>query len=259
MTDQEEFEISRAQQIELQAGDPRVRKLSNEWAILATEHKYTYNFSFLGRPILQSPEDMIVYQEVVWRVKPNIVIETGIAHGGSIIHTASLLALLDYADAVQSNLNFNTHFPKRKVIAIDIDIRKHNKMAIESHPMINYISLIEGSSVDPAVISCVKSMIELGKTVMVVLDSCHSHSHVLAELNAYCQHVTKGSYCIVHDTGIEFCSDYFCTDRPWGKGNNPKTAVDEYLRSHPEFIVDENIEKKMLCTSAPGGWLLRVS
>lgn len=259
MTYQEDFERACAQEIEMQTSDPRVIQLSKEWLNLSSEHKYSYHFSFLGRPAIQAPEDMIVYQELVWRVKPDIVIETGIAHGGSIVHTASLLALLDYADAVQNNSNCNITRPKRKVIAIDIDIREHNKKAIGCHPMINYISLIEGSSVDPAVISCVKSMIELGKTVMVVLDSCHSHSHVLAELNAYCQHVTKGSYCIVHDTGIEFCSDYFCTDRPWGKGNNPKTAVDEYLRSHPEFIVDENIEKKMLCTSAPGGWLLRVS
>ena len=185
--------------------------------------KYTYNFSWMGRPIIQFPQDMIALQEIIWEVKPDMIIETGIAHGGSLIFSASLLTLLEACGEIKDG----------KVLGIDIDIREHNRKAIEAHPM--------------------------NKKIMVILDSNHTHEHVLAELRAYACLVSIGSYCIVFDTIIEDMPENSFPNRPWDKGNNPKTAVWEYLKENDNFVIDKDIENKLLITIAPDGYLKRIN
>jgi cephalosporin hydroxylase len=224
--------------------------------------KYSYNFSALGRPIIQYPQDMIAIQEIIWKIKPDLIIETGIAHGGSLIMSASILALLDMCDAIEKKNSgrviFNPEKSKRKVLGIDIDIRSHNRKAIESHPMASRIQMIEGSSIDPLIIESVKKISKNYKSIMVLLDSNHTHEHVYKELKAYAKLVSIGSYCVVFDTVIEDVPNAMFLDRPWGIGNNPKTAVQEYLKSHPEFKIDKQIENKLLITVAPDGYLKRI-
>ncbi|MFA6321559.1 MAG: cephalosporin hydroxylase family protein [Candidatus Omnitrophota bacterium] len=214
----------------------------------STPTKYSYNFRWLGRPIIQYPQDIIAMQEIIWRVKPDLIIETGIAHGGSIVFSASMLALLEISGAID----------RGKVLGIDIDIRKHNKSEIEKHPLSKKIHMIQGSSVDEGVIRQVYDFAKSYKNILVALDSNHTHEHVLAELKAYAPLVTKGSYCVVFDTIIEDLPDGMYPDRPWGKGNNPKTAVREYLKSHTEFEIDKKMENKLLITVVPDGYLKRV-
>lgn len=224
--------------------------------------KYSYNFSALGRPIIQYPQDMIAIQEIIWKIKPDLIIETGIAHGGSLIMSASILALLDMCDAIEKKNSgrviFNPEKSKRKVLGIDIDIRSHNRKAIESHPMASRIQMIEGSSIDPLIIESVKKISKNYKSIMVLLDSNHTHEHVYKELKAYAKLVSIGSYCVVFDTVIEDVPNAMFLDRPWGIGNNPKTAVQEYLKSHPEFKIDKQIQNKLLITVAPDGYLKRI-
>ena len=224
--------------------------------------KYSYNFSALGRPIIQYPQDMIAIQEIIWKTKPDLIIETGIAHGGSLIMSASILALLDMCDVIErkksGRLFFNPKKSKRKVLGIDIDIRSHNRKAIESHPMASRIQMIEGSSVDPLIIESVKKISKNYKSLMVLLDSNHTHEHVYKELEAYAKLVSIGSYCVVFDTVIEDVPNAMFLDRPWGIGNNPKTAVQEYLKIHPEFKIDKQIQNKLLITVAPDGYLKRI-
>ena len=220
--------------------------------------QYSYNFSWLGRPIIQYPQDMIAMQELIWKVKPDLIIETGIAHGGSLIMNASLLAMLDYCDAIESGEMLNPNKPKRCVLGVDIDIREHNRMAIEAHPMSNRIDMIQGSSVSQNIISQVHEYSTNYKNILVSLDSNHTHEHVLAELEAYAPLTSVGSYCVVFDTVIEDMPKEMFPDRPWGPGNNPKTAVREYLKVHPEFCCDKSIQSKLLITVAPDGYLKRV-
>lgn len=203
--------------------------------------KYSYNFSWLGRPIVQYPQDMIAIQEIIWKTEPDLIIETGIAHGGSIIFYASILELIG----------------KGEVLGIDIDIRKHNRLEIEKHLMFKRISMIEGSSISKEIIAAVENDIKGKKSVMVLLDSNHTHDHVLRELDIYSAFVTKGSYLIVFDTNLEDMPDGVCYDRPWGKGNNPKTAVREFLQNNDRFEIDKTIENKLLITVAAGGYLRR--
>jgi cephalosporin hydroxylase len=238
--------------------DPDLQALSRTWSRLGGDYNYTYNFSWLGLPIIQLPQDVVAVQEVIWLVKPDLVIETGVAHGGSLIMTASMLALLDYCDASAAGRSLDPTKPARRVLGIDIDIRAHNRAAIEAHPMAHRIDLIQGSSVDPAIIAQVRDRARDYKTVLVCLDSDHTHGHVLAELEGYAKLVTRGSYCIVFDTLIEDRPAGFFRDRKWGKGNNPKTAVWEYLKSHPEFVIDKEIDNKLLITVAPDGYLKRI-
>lgn len=235
----------------------------------STVPKYSYNFSWFGRPIIQYPQDIIAMQEIIWDVKPDLIIETGIAHGGSLIFSASMLALLDICDMKQG-IDIDLIKPKRRVIGVDIDIREHNRIEIEKHPLANRITMIQGSSIGQDVIEKVHALAEVYKTVLVCLDSNHTHDHVLSELNAYTPLVTKGSYCVVFDTVIEDMPDEMSSDRPWGKGNNPKTAVWEYLRRLKEewrraadgkplsFEIDKTIENKLLITVAPDGYLKRL-
>lgn len=226
------------------ADDAEFRALSQRWRTMALERKYMNNFSWLGRPMIQLPMDAMAMQELIWTVKPDLVIETGVAHGGSVVLSASMLELLGQGE----------------VLGVDIEIRAHNRQAIESHPLAHRIRLIEGSSVAPEVVAQVRAAAAGKQRVLVFLDSNHTHDHVLAELNAYADLVSVGSYCVVFDTFVEdMPEDYVWTDRPWGKGDNPKTAVWEYLRSHPEFLIDKSIEDKLLVTSAPDGFLRRVA
>ena len=224
----------------------------------STLPKYSYNFFWQGRPIIQYPQDMVAMQELIWQVKPDLIIETGIAHGGSLIFSASMLALLDYCDAVEQSSTLDPANPQRRVLGIDIDIRAHNRAAIEAHPMANRIDMIQGSAIAPEIIEQVHAKAAGHQRILVCLDSNHTHAHVLAELEAYAPLVTPGSYCVVFDTIIEDMPADMFPDRPWGPGDNPKTAVHQYLKDHPEFEIDKQIDHKLLISVAPDGYLKRV-
>jgi len=205
--------------------------------------QYCYNFTWLGRPILQLPQDLHALQEIIWKVKPDLIIETGIAHGGSLIFSASMLELLG---------------EDGEVLGLDIDIRAHNRRAIEEHPLFKRITMFEGDSTSPEIAAKVRAFAKGKKRVLVCLDSNHTHAHVLRELELYSPLVTVGSYCVVFDTGIEDLPDDLFLDRPWGKGNNQKTAVWEFIKTHDEFVIDKEVELKLLITGASDGWLKRV-
>lgn len=210
--------------------------------------KYAYNFFWLGVPIVQGPPDLQAVQEIVWDVKPDLIIETGIAMGGSLIFSASMLAILEVCNKIE----------KGHVLGIDIDIRPHNKKAIQRHPLSNKITMFEGSSTNRDMIARVRKFAKGKEKILVILDSNHTHEHVLAELRAYAPLVNVGSYVIVDDTGIEDLPDGSTPNRPWGKGNNPKTAVHEYIRENTDFTIDKAIDSKLLLTCAPDGFLRRV-
>ena len=235
-----------------------LKQTALDFTTSSIEAKYSYNFMWLGRPIIQYPQDVVMMQELVWTLKPDLIIEMGIAHGGSLILSASLLALLEQCEAISDGVALDVHSPKRRVVAVDIDIRAHNRKAIEVHPMANRITMIEGSSTAPETIAAVKAQLGDAKRVLVCLDSNHTHAHVLAELEAYAPLVTPGSYCVVFDTVVEDLPEGSCSDRPWDKGDNPKTAVWEYLKTHPEFEIDKEIDNKLLISVAPDGYLKRV-
>jgi cephalosporin hydroxylase len=221
--------------------------------------KYSYNFLALERPIIQYPQDMIAMQEIIWKIKPDLIIETGIAHGGSLIMYASMLALLDISDAIKEGVNaFNPIKSKRKVLGIDVDIKSHNDEAIKNHPMSSRIQMIQGSSVDHLIIEKVKKIALDYKCILIALDSNHTHKHVLKELKAYAPLTSIGSYCVVFDTAIEDLPPNIFSEKPWGPGNSPKTAVYEYLKDHSEFEIDKNIQNKLLITVAPEGYLKRI-
>ncbi|WP_254565181.1 cephalosporin hydroxylase family protein [Oscillatoria sp. HE19RPO] len=230
------------------SADRDIQALSRIWSRETNQNRYTYNFSWLGRPIIQYPQDIVAMQELIWGVQPDLMIETGIAHGGSLIFLASMLELNAICGGPQD----------AEVLGIDIDIRQHNREAIQDHPMFKRISMIQGSSIAPEIIEQVKAKAASKKKILVSLDSNHTHDHVLAELEAYAPLVSVGSYCIVFDTLIEDLPDEMFGDRPWGVGNNPKTAVWEYLKTHPEFEIDKSIQHKLLITVAPDGYLKRV-
>ncbi len=265
-----QFEQERQTNIADLSRDQPLRILSLKWLQDSLRYKYSYNFSYLGRPIIQYPQDMVAIQELIWVIKPDIIIETGIAHGGSLIMSASMLALLDYCDAVEKRQTLDPHATHRRVLGIDIDIRAHNRAAIEAHPMSHRIDMIQGSSIAPEVVAKVHNAAAGYQRVLVILDSNHTHDHVLAELEAYAPLTTPGSYCVVFDTIIEDLPDSMFPDRPWGKGNNPKTAVWEYLRRLKEekrtaadgtpliLEIDSALESKLLITVAPDGYLRRV-
>jgi len=233
-------------------------KTAAEFLRASTLSKYSYNFSWLGRPIIQYPQDVVAMQELIWQVKPDLIIETGIAHGGSLILSASMLAMLDMCDAIDIGSEINPLISNRRVLGVDIDIRAHNRVAIESHPMASRIQMIQGSSIAPEIIRQVEDVAAQYQRILVFLDSNHTHDHVLAELNAYAPLTSKDSYCCVFDTHVEDMPSDMYPDRPWGPGNNPKTAVLSYLKIHPEFEIDKKIQHKLLITVAPDGYLKRV-
>lgn len=253
-----EFEKEVAARI---AAVPESPQLCNSAAAFMTQSilpKYSYNFAWLGRPIIQYPQDMVAMQELIWSVRPDLIIETGIAHGGSLILSASMLALLDLCDAAEAGEMLDPRKPRRRVLGIDIDIRAHNRTAIEAHPMAGRIDMIQGSSIDPALVADVHRRASSAKKVMVCLDSNHTHDHVLAELEAYAPLTSVGSYCVVFDTIVERLPAGLSGDRPWGPGNNPMTAVHAYIKNHPEFEIDRAIDHKLLISVAPDGYLKRV-
>lgn len=210
--------------------------------------KYAYNFFWFGVPILQAPQDLQAMQEIIWMIKPDLIIETGIAWGGSLIFSASMLTLLEACGKIKNG----------QVIGIDIDIRPHNKKTILAHPLSNKIIMLEGSSTDEKIILKVKYLAKSKKRLLVCLDSNHTHKHVLAELKAYTPLINVGGYCIVGDTGIEDTPDAAFINRPWSKGNNPKTAVKEFLKENHNFIIDKTIEGKLILTGSPDGYLKRI-
>ena len=209
---------------------------------------YFYNFFWLGIPIIKEPQDIQVFQEIIWEVKPDLIIETGIAWGGSIIFSASMLTLLEVCGAIR----------KGEVIGVDIDIRPHNKKAILTHPLSKKITIFEGSSIEEGIVQKIKEIAKNRKRILVYLDSNHTHNHVLSELRAYAPLVSIGSYCIVEDTGIEDLPEEKTLDRPWRKGNNPKTAVWEFLKENKNFKIDRIIESKIILTGSPDGYLKRI-
>lgn len=223
-----------------------------------TQPKYSYNFHWQDRPIIQYPQDIVAMQELIWSVKPDLIIETGIAHGGSLIFSASMLALLDMCEAIQSGTMLDPSKSSRKVLGIDIDIREHNRTAILDHPMASRIEMIEGSSVDSDIFAKVEKAAAGYERVLVCLDSNHTHDHVRSELELYAPLTSVDSYCVVFDTLIEDMPADEYPDRPWGPGNNPKTAVWDYLETHPEFEIDKSIPAKLLLTVAHDGFLKRV-
>ena len=235
-----------------------LKQITSDWISETASLRYTYLFTSLGRPIIQYPQDMVAMQELIWEIKPDLIVETGIAHGGSLIFSASMLALLDMCDAIESGKSLNPNISSRKVLGIDIDIRAHNRAAIEAHPMASRIQMIQGSSIAADIIAQVHAVALKYSRILVCLDSNHTHDHVLAELNAYAPLTSVGSYCVVFDTVVEDMPKEMFPDRPWGPGNNPKTAVWEYLKSHPEFQINKDIEHKLLITVAPDGYLKRV-
>jgi len=221
------------------AADPEVRDLRRRIYACVVKHRYVYNFSWLGRPIIQFPQDIVAVQEILWRVRPDLVVETGVARGGSLVLSASILELVGHGE----------------VLGIDVEIRPHNRRSIEAHPLSKRIRLIEGSSTDPAVVEEVRAAAAGRSGVVVILDSLHTHEHVLEELRLYSPLVGKGSYLIAFDTAIDDVPGDAFPDRPWGKGNNPKTAVREFLRENPRFEVDRALEDRLGITSAPEGFL----
>jgi cephalosporin hydroxylase len=243
------FEDEVKERIERNATNKFLKSSADMFIKEATDPKYCYNFSWLGRPIIQYPQDIVAMQELIWSIQPDLIIETGIAHGGSLIFSASMLEL-NAACGGPSNA---------EVLGIDVDIRAHNRAAIEAHPMYKRIAMVEGSSIAPEIIEQVKAKTEGKQKILVCLDSNHTHAHVLAELEAYAPLTSVGSYCVVFDTIIEDLPEDMFPDRPWGPGDNPKTAVWEYLKNHPEFEIDKQLDNKLLISVAPDGFLKRVS
>jgi len=222
------------------AADAELQLRAREVFLGTCRFNYSYNFKWLGRPIIQYPQDIVAMQEIIWEVKPELIIETGIAHGGSLIFYASILELIGGAG---------------RVVGIEVDIRPHNRVEIERHPMFKRIAMLEGSSLDESVVVQVRGLSGNKNPVLVALDSNHSHAHVLKELQLYAPFVTKGSYLVVFDTVAEDLTPELLGNRPWGRGNSPKTAVHEFLKTTDRFVIDCEIENKLLLTVAPDGYL----
>jgi len=242
MNEVEKFFIERKQSIKEMGQNLELKQKSIDWMLHADKFKYTYNFTWMGRPIIKFPQDIMALQEIIWTTKPDVIIETGIAHGGSIIFSASMLQL------VNNN---------GRVIGIDIDIREHNREEIENHPMFSKIKMIEGSSTDPQIVEMIKKEIKPTDKVMVILDSLHTHDHVLKELEMYSPLVSEGAYLILPDTFIEYFPKGYYSDRPWDVGNNPMTALRVFLDSNNSFEIDEEIVNKMMITEGFDGYLKR--
>lgn len=235
-----------------------LHKISSDWITESAKYNYAYNFSWLGRRAIQFPNDTWMMQELIWDIKPDLIIETGIAHGGSLVFSSSMLAILDYCEASEAGKVLEPHKSKRKVLGIDIDIRAHNMKGIIEHPLSHMIEMFEGSSIDGPMIERVQKFAKNYRNILVCLDSNHTHDHVLAELNAYSNLVTKGSYIVVFDTVIEDMPQDAFTDRPWGIRNNPKSAVYEFIKENDNFQIDKDIDAKLQLSVAPEGFLKRV-
>jgi len=255
--------------IDLISNDFELKECTRKWISNANKKRYSYHFEWMGRPIIQYPQDIVAMQEIIWEVKPDLIIETGIAHGGSLVLSASMLSLLDLCELKEGE-KLSLKDSKRMVLGVDIDIREYNRMKIEKHPMSHRIKMLQGSSIDSDVIQQVKGYAEKFQRILIFLDSNHTHDHVLEELRAYAPLTSIGSYCVVFDTAVEDLPEDFFNDRPWGKGDNPKTAVWEYLETLKNdsrkgtdgkplnFEIDKLIENRLLITVAPDGYLKRI-
>ncbi|KQP45009.1 cephalosporin hydroxylase family protein [Pseudorhodoferax sp. Leaf274] len=249
MTPYEQFQQEGRAEIAAQGADAELAQATRAWMDRANAGKYSYHFEWMGRPIIQYPQDIVAMQELIWRVQPDLIVETGIAHGGSLIFSAAML-----------ELNAACGGPAdAEVLGLDIDIRAHNRAAIEAHPMARRIRMIQGSSIAPEVVAQVRARAQGKQRVLVCLDSMHTHDHVLAELQAYAPLVSVGSYCVVFDTVIEDMPKSMFPDRPWGPGNSPKTALHAYLQTTADFEIDHTIDHKLLITVAPDGFLRRIA
>lgn len=237
------FEEERAADILAMSQDAELKKMSLEWMLKADKYKYTYNFRWLGRPIIKFPNDIVIMQEIIWEVKPDLIIETGIAHGGSIIFSASMLELLG-GDG--------------RVVAVDIDIRPHNRQEIEKHPMSKRITMFEGDSTSPEIVSSLRDIAQTKSKVMVFLDSLHTHEHALKEMDLYAPMVSVGSYLVLPDTFIEYFPKGYYADRPWDVGNNPLTAIREFMAKNDDFIIDREKSSKLMITEAFDAYLKRI-
>ena len=235
------FEKRNKRFVDSMSKDPIIKKLSDKWLIACHKYEYSYHFTWLGLPIIQYPQDIIAIQEIIWKVKPDLVIETGIARGGSLLLSASILELIGHGT----------------VLGIDVDIREFNKKNIKKSHLIKRIKMIQGSSIDENIIKQVKKIAKNKKKIIVVLDSNHAHEHVLKELENYSQFVKKGCYLIVFDTIIEDIPQRIAkkTKRSWGKGNSPKSAMKEFLKKNSRFIMDTKIDDKLQISVAPNGYL----
>jgi cephalosporin hydroxylase len=248
MNPNEEFQQEVRKNIEALGNAEEMKSHSLQWLIGAAKHKYTYNFTWMGRPIIQLPQDIMAMQEIIWKIQPDIIVETGIAHGGSLIFSASMLELLASCGGKKDAF----------VIGIDIDIREHNKKAILEHPMAKRIKMIQGSSTELSTLEQVKDLIPANKTILVCLDSNHTHEHVLDELKLYSPLVTLGSYCIVFDTLVEDLPKDLFSERAWCPGNSPKSAVFEFLKQNKNFEIDQSIDNQLMISVAPQGFLKRL-
>lgn len=236
------FYEERKKRVAEQGRDERLRLAGREFMRESLRCGYSYNFSWLGRPIIQYPQDLVALQEIIWRVKPRLIIETGIAHGGSIIFSASMLELLG-GDGL--------------VLGIDIDIRDHNRPLIEGHPLARRLRLVESGSLDEAAAAEARRLAERGGPVMVILDSDHTHAHVLAEMRLYGPLVTPGGYMVVFDGVVEDFPEAVAPGRRWGPGNSPLSAIWEFLSGTNEFEIDREMEDKLLISAAPSGYLVK--
>ena len=236
------FTEERKQRIESNKYNEGLQSAADAFNVASNKAQYSYNFSWMGRPIIQYPQDMIAMQEIIWELKPDLIIETGIAHGGSLIYYASIMELIG----------------KGEVLGIDIDIRDHNRKEIEKHPMYKRIKMIQGSSVSADVIEQVKTYAKDKQVILVCLDSNHTHEHVLQELNLYSPFVTPGSYIVAFDTIVEDLPKDYLPGRAWSIGDNPKTAVYEFLKINSHFEIDTAIDNKLLISVAPNGYLKRI-
>ena len=239
-----QFFSEREADIEAMGKDEVLRQKSIDWMLHADKYKYTYNYTWMGRPIIKFPSDIVIQQELMWRLKPDLVIETGIAHGGSIVFAASMMEMMGIDG---------------EVVGVDIDIRQHNRALIEAHPMMKRITMYEGSSTSPEIVEKVRRHTVGKKCIVVVLDSLHSHAHVYNELKAYAPLVTVGSYCILPDTFIEFFpKGYYAGSRPWDVGDNPYTAMKQFLSETDLFEIDKGLSNKAMITETIDGYLLRI-
>jgi len=260
MNEEKDFQQKCLEETNEQGDNGTIKSLTRSWIEESIKTNYSYHFEWLGRPIIQYPQDIIATQQLLWAVQPDLIIETGIARGGSLILYASILELIAQCGGPTN----------AKVLGIDIDIRSHNKSAIQSHPMFKRIEMLEGSSTDTQIANQVKQRAKSAKTVLICLDSNHTHDHVLQELRLYAPLVSPGSYIVVFDTVVEDLPDELTKDRPWSQGNNPKTAVFEYLEEIKSqntlaedgtklaLKIDNDVENRLLITVAPSGYLQRV-
>jgi cephalosporin hydroxylase len=249
MTPLERFKQECEQEIRAQGSHDEFLAVTRHWMRTSLDTKYSYHFSWLGRPIIQYPQDIVALQEIIWATQPDLIVETGIAHGGSLIFFA---AMLELNAACGGN-------PQAEVIGIDIEIRSHNRTAIETHPLARRVSMLEGSSIAPDIIREVCARAADKRSVLICLDSNHTHDHVLAELDGYAPLTTIRNYCVVFDTIIDDLPAGAFPGRPWGPTNNPKTAVHTWLKTHPQFEIDTSVHEKLMITAAPDGFLKRVS